>query len=157
MKTSHCLIALSTLATTLAALPDIVARTQQRTFYGVRVHDKVDAYLGIPYAKPPLGDLRFRPPQPLDISDEHTIVNATQFGPVCYQFRYKTVLGDNLAPTTPESEDCLSLNIFTPRGRPKSRLLPVLVWLYGGAFNEGGSSVPRRSFARLDITHAYLF
>jgi para-nitrobenzyl esterase len=66
------------------------------------------------------------------------------------------VLGDNLAPTTPESEDCLSLNIFTPRGQPKSKLLPVLVWLYGGAFNEGGSSVPCRSFARLDITHAYL-
>ncbi|GFF44552.1 cholinesterase [Aspergillus lentulus] len=154
MKTSHCLIALSTFATTLAALPDIVARTQQRTFYGVRVHDKVDAYLGIPYAKPPLGDLRFRPPQPLDIGDEHTIVNATQFGPVCYQFRYKTVLGDNLAPTTPESEDCLSLNIFTPRGRPKSRLLPVLVWLYGGAFNEGGSSVPLFNPTGLVANHA---
>ncbi|GIC93655.1 uncharacterized protein Aud_010143 [Aspergillus udagawae] len=142
MKTIHCLTALSLLAVTLEALPDIAARTRQGLFHGVQVHDKVDAYLGIPYAKPPIGDLRFRPPQPLDTGDEHTIVNATQFGPVCYQFRYKTVLGDNLAPTTPESEDCLSLNIFAPRARPKSKLLPVLVWLYGGAFNEGGASVP---------------
>ncbi|PKX90586.1 carboxylesterase family protein [Aspergillus novofumigatus IBT 16806] len=154
MKSILCLTALSMLAATLEALPDIVVRTQQRIFYGVTVHDKVDAYLGIPYAKPPLGDLRFRPPQPLDIDDDHTIVNATQFGPVCYQFRYKTVLGDNVAPTTPESEDCLSLNIFTPRGRPKSKLLPALVWLYGGAFNEGGSSVPLFNPTGLVANHA---
>ncbi|KAF7171978.1 hypothetical protein CNMCM5623_004237 [Aspergillus felis] len=142
MKTILCLTALSLLAATLEALPDIAARTHQGIFHGVRVHDKVDAFLGIPYAKPPIGNLRFRPPQPLDTGDEHTIVNATQFGPVCYQFRYRTVLGDNLAPTTPESEDCLSLNIFAPRARPRSKLLPVLVWLYGGAFNEGSSSAP---------------
>ncbi|RHZ58020.1 uncharacterized protein CDV56_107946 [Aspergillus thermomutatus] len=142
MKTIHCLTALSVFSATLA-LPEIAARTKQGVMHGVQVHGKVDAFLGIPYAKPPIGDLRFRPPQPLDDTGDNQIIrNATQFGPVCYQFRYKTVLGDNLAPTTPESEDCLSLNIFTPRARRASKLLPVLVWLYGGAFNEGGASVP---------------
>ncbi|KAF5861087.1 hypothetical protein ETB97_000598 [Aspergillus alliaceus] len=143
MKSIHCLTVLSLFHAVLGALAGVTAQTRQGTIYGVEVHDKVDAFLGIPYAKPPIGDLRFRPPEPLeDTHDLSAVRNATQFGPVCYQFRYRNVLGDNVAPTTPESEDCLTLNIFTPRPRSPSKLLPVLVWLYGGAFNEGGTSAP---------------
>ncbi|THC88075.1 hypothetical protein EYZ11_012476 [Aspergillus tanneri] len=140
MKTVHSLLFFSLFR---AVVGQPSAKSQQGIVHGIQVHNEVNAFLGIPYAKPPINDLRFRPPQPLeDAADDQIIRNATQFGPVCYQFRYQTVLADNLAPTSPESEDCLSLNIFTPRSRPESQLLPVLVWLYGGAFNEGGTSAP---------------
>ncbi|KAM0324793.1 hypothetical protein ACHAQA_007759 [Verticillium albo-atrum] len=84
------------------------------------------------------------PPQPLSAVDEHSrpVLHAIAFGPVCYQFNYRTVLGNLVLPTTDESEDCLSLNIFTPRQRKEERLLPVYIWSFGGAFGEGGGSVP---------------
>jgi carboxylesterase type B len=122
----------------------IIARTNQNIVYGVQVHENVKAFLGIPFAQPPIGSLCFRPPQPLQFlaQNKRTALNATSFGPVCYQSHYKTVLGDSLLPTTVESEDCLTLNIFVPRDVYHNRTkLPVFVWSYGGAFGEGGGSV----------------
>jgi carboxylesterase type B len=117
--------------------------TQQGCVQGTRLTDQVDAFLGIPYAQPPVGPLRFQPPQPLEPkSNTDGVLNASQYGPVCYQFHYRTVAGYSLFPTTPESEDCLTLNIFVPHNRDRGKLLPVFVWSYGGAFGEGGGSVP---------------
>lgn len=125
----------------------MIATTNQGPVRGIRAHREVDAFLGIPYAQPPVGKLRFEPPQPhgnRSLTGNGTVFNATRFGPVCYQFHYKTVLGDTLLETSGQSEDCLTLNIFAPRSKSGGRKgqLPVFVWSYGGAFGEGGGSMP---------------
>lgn len=130
---------------------EVLATTNQGVVRGISVHKDVNAYLGIPFAQPPIGSLRFMPPQPLtnaslSESGKH-IYNATKFGPVCYQFHYRTVMGDALAETSGQSEDCLTLNIFVPKRShsacsPRKKPLPVFVWSFGGAFGEGGGSMP---------------
>ncbi|EKG10577.1 Carboxylesterase type B [Macrophomina phaseolina MS6] len=95
---------------------------------------EVDQFLGIPYAQPPLGPLRFAPPAPYTLGSPRTITNATTYGPACLQDRA-------LEKSNGLSEDCLTLNIFRPatgHKRPQP-LLPVLVFIYGGA-NLGGQS-----------------
>jgi para-nitrobenzyl esterase len=87
-------------------------------------------FLDIPYAAPPTGNLRFRPPQPA--VPWPGIRNATQAGPACPQ------LG-----ASSESEDCLSLNVYTPaHTSPAARSghLPVMVWFYGGGYFQGSAS-----------------
>jgi para-nitrobenzyl esterase len=78
------------------------------------------SFLGIPYAQPPLGDLRWRPPQPVE--PWRDVRAADRFGPICPQFVGKEIRGD---------EDCLTVNVWRPRERPKGPL-PVMVWLTGG-------------------------
>jgi para-nitrobenzyl esterase len=89
----------------------------------------VDEYLGIPYAAPPVGPLRWRPPQAA--TRWHGIRAATKFAPHCPQ------------PATPfgrasTSENCLYLNVFRPAG-PRGHDLPVMVWIHGGGFVAGES------------------
>src|SRR5215469_10562212 len=86
-------------------------------------------YLGIPYAAPPSGPLRWRPPQPP--AHWHGIRTATQFTPHCPQ--PAGVFG-----RASTSENCLYLNVFAPLSHPDSRL-PVMVWIHGGAFVGGES------------------
>jgi para-nitrobenzyl esterase len=91
-----------------------------------------DEYLGIPYAVPPVGNLRWRPPRPF--GRWHGVFQATQFGNSCPQ-------PDGFGGTS-GSEDCLTLNIYTPRGKKnqnKHHGLPVMVWIHGGALVTGGS------------------
>ncbi|EIW71100.1 hypothetical protein TREMEDRAFT_60040 [Tremella mesenterica DSM 1558] len=91
---------------------------------------KQDVYLGIPYAQPPVGDLRFRPPQPKTFTTSS--FNATAQPPGCIQIN-STFIGSYGI-----SEDCLYLNVFTPEGwGPQSPPLPVMVWVYGGSFQVG--------------------
>lgn len=121
-----------------------IARTKQGIYRGTQIDEKVEAFLGVPYAEPPVGDRRFHPavpPIPADAND-CSITDATGFGPVCWQFHYRTVMLNNTMETTPQSEDCLNANVFIPRQRSESELLPVLLWSYGGAFSEGGGSMP---------------
>jgi para-nitrobenzyl esterase len=95
-------------------------------------HDGMRSFLGVPYAKPPVGELRWRPPQsPAAWSG---IRDALQFGAECMQGR---------RGTTPAgmSEDCLFLNIWVP-AKPRHRHLPVLVWVHGGAFKVGSAGQP---------------
>jgi para-nitrobenzyl esterase len=86
-------------------------------------------FLGIPYAKPPLGTLRFAAPQPAPGWSGTRV--ATQFGPSCVQ------PASSLSAPGPQSEDCLTLNVYAPSSGGK---LPVMVFIHGGAFVAGGSS-----------------
>ncbi|MFW9943080.1 MAG: carboxylesterase/lipase family protein [Candidatus Thorarchaeota archaeon] len=102
--------------------------------------DNYQSFLGIPYAKPPIGDLRFEEPQILDQWDD--IKDATKFRPIAYQ---------NHQDTPPlnheESEDCLYLNVWTPSADNKER--PVMFWIHGGAFLTGGNIRARFNGAML--------
>ncbi|XP_019754592.2 juvenile hormone esterase [Dendroctonus ponderosae] len=91
-------------------------------------------FQGIPYAVPPLGKLRFKDPIPY--KKWTGILNATQFGSNCVEMRLRqmtyTIIGQ---------EDCLYLNVYTPQNPHAIRkLLPVMVWVYGGFFREGSAS-----------------
>jgi para-nitrobenzyl esterase len=96
------------------------------------VHDgSADEWRGVPYARPPVGNLRWRPPAPAQPwSGERS---ATQFGPPCAQPDY----GDQGLIGTAGSEDCLYLNVFAPRGASPSSRLPVMVHLHGGGNSVG--------------------
>ncbi|KAJ7144526.1 esterase 1 [Mycena epipterygia] len=87
---------------------------------------------GIPYAEPPVGDLRFRLPV-LKTSLGVDTFDATEFGLACLQSPPNT--------KTPSSEDCLTVNVIRPAGLSAHELLPVLVWVHGGAFEGGASSL----------------
>src|SRR5262249_2609056 len=102
-----------------AAAP--VAVTESGLLRG-KTRDKVDEFLGVPYAAPPVGNLRWMPPQPF--GKWPGIFQATQFGNVCPQADGDAVTG---------SEDCLFLNVYAPHARKKrGPLLPVMVWIHGG-------------------------
>ncbi|CCX15899.1 Similar to Cholinesterase; acc. no. O62760 [Pyronema omphalodes CBS 100304] len=105
----------------------------------------VSAYLGIPFAAPPIGELRFQKPQKPNRS-QHTI-NATKFSKACIQFQYKTPVVVKLGGEIPESdqsEDCLYLNIWTPAGRRRERNrkgLATMLWIHGGGYGEGTAGI----------------
>jgi para-nitrobenzyl esterase len=89
-----------------------------------------DQFLGIPYAAPPVGPLRWRPPQPP--APWHGIRDATAYAPHCPQ-------PASFFGVASTSENCLYLNVFRPAGRVGARNLPVMVWIHGGALVVGES------------------
>jgi para-nitrobenzyl esterase len=95
----------------------------------------VNQYLGIPYAAPPLGTLRWTPPQ--SFGKWHGVFQATQFGSECPQTGFLGI--------PPFSENCLFLNVYTPKqkysGRGDDKGLPVMVWIHGGSLVGGGGNL----------------
>jgi para-nitrobenzyl esterase len=96
----------------------------------------VAAFTGIPFAQSPVGALRWRPPQAP--TAWHDIRAAVSYGPDCMQVPFP---GDAAPLGVTPAEDCLYLNVWTP-ARFAGRKLPVMVWIYGGGFVNGGSSPP---------------
>lgn len=109
-----------------------VVAVEQGRLQGLPV-DGGASFRGIPFAAPPVGTLRWRPPAPAPARPWHGVRDATRFGLPCAQ----PDLGWNGVKTTGSSEDCLTLNIWAPS---KAHGLPVMVWIHGGAF-QGGSGV----------------
>ena len=111
-------------------------RTTHGTVIGVR-NGPTECFLGIPYAAAPIGELRWKAPQPP--SDWTGVRQATQFGPACLQLRAPRA-PESCLVDRPMSEDCLTLNIWRPTQREDGPL-PVMVWFHGGAFRLGGTSL----------------
>ncbi|XP_058383827.1 liver carboxylesterase-like isoform X2 [Diceros bicornis minor] len=104
----------------------------------------VAVFLGVPFAKPPLGPLRFAPPQPAE--PWHFVKNTTSYPPMCSQDPVVGQMSSDLDTNRKEkilfefSEDCLYLNIYTPADLTKKSRLPVMVWIHGGGLIIGGAS-----------------
>ncbi|KAI1788850.1 alpha/beta-hydrolase [Ganoderma leucocontextum] len=112
----------------------------------------ISKFWGIPYVKPPTGDLRFRLPVPNDAyTGTHQV---TAYGPSCPQLSSSLstnvlalplttilfVLAKWSRPVSSENEDCLTVNVIAPAGTKQDAKLPVAVWIHGGGFSSGGSS-----------------
>ena len=117
------------------------AKTEQGKVHGKTINDgKVRAFLGLPYAAPPVGELRWKAPQPpIKWKGER---DATMFGTHCAQGR---VFEDMIFQDAGPSEDCLFLNVYTPADAKDKSKLPVMFWIHGGGYAGGASSEPRHN------------
>jgi para-nitrobenzyl esterase len=133
MKRTSCLtLALSlvfalvqTAAAQAPATDPVLVEIDSGIVHGAASGDVI-SFKGIPYAAPPVGDLRWRAPQP--VKHWRDVRDASKFGPECPQT-------DNV----PKSEDCLTLNVWRPAATTGP--LPVMVWIYGGALVHGQTSL----------------
>jgi para-nitrobenzyl esterase len=116
-----------------AAADPLVARIEGGLVRG-RIQRGVIAFKGIPYAAPPVGALRWAPPQP--VRAWNGVRPAFAYGSDCMQVPFP---GDAAPERTVPKENCLYLNVWRPRG-VSAHNLPVMVWIYGGGFVNGGTS-----------------
>jgi len=126
------------------AASDCTVKTRYGTFNGFVDKNGVKTWLGIPYAQPPVGKLRWQPTQPLKPSNKTR--DAKNFGASAVQ----AIDEIEKASANPQSEDCLTLNIWT-RGNGKNK--PVMFFIHGGSFMAGGSSEPLQNGSNLAAAH----
>jgi para-nitrobenzyl esterase len=122
----------------LLPAPALAAIEQAKTTAGTvegEVVDGISEFKGIPFAAPPVGDLRWKAPQP-PVSWKG-VKKTIAFGPACMQGAILAQMGS----TAPASEDCLYIDVWTPAHAAGDKL-PVIAWIYGGGFNSGATSVP---------------
>jgi len=139
-----CALAVAGLALGLSTpvhADSLTVKTEQGKVHGKTINDgKVKAFLGLPYAAPPVGDLRWKAPQPpAKWKGER---DAAKFGAHCAQGR---VFDDMIFQDGEASEDCLFLNVYTPSDAKDKSKLPVMFWIHGGGYSGGASSEPRHN------------
>lgn len=136
------LSSLTSIAITAAATTSEQVRVEQGLLAGTNgTSPDIRVYRGIPYAAPPVGDLRWKAPQPP--ASWQGVRQATEFSNACWQMPYPPAAAIYQSKLPPLNEDCLYLNIWTPAKSAKDRL-PVMVWIHGGGFTRGTAN-----------THAY--
>lgn len=170
MRSTYSLSVLLAALSTAAAFPTdgrhasfLAVNTSSGVFepYFAQQQPEVAAFLDIPYAEPPVGDLRFAPP----VAKSHSgnkVVKATNLPGGCFQYMASNFRGTiTSGPVTAAefqrgdfsntTEDCLRLSVFAPKGRTVNSLsharasreaLPVIVWIHGGGFSFGGTNTP---------------
>ena len=143
---------------TTAQQPRVV-RVDSGELQGV-LDDGVVSYKGIPFAAPPVGDLRWRPPQPA--AAWTGVRQAAEFGADCMQVRFGPPPPASGTPPAPSarpspaasaerapSEDCLFVNVWSPASAAPGAKVPVMFWIYGGGFVFGSSALPNTSGTQL--------
>ncbi|KAH6629592.1 Alpha/Beta hydrolase protein [Boeremia exigua] len=159
LKVSQLIALLSTLAQchpTSGGHKELLVHTGSFTVQGVAWPNSTDVSFwgNIPYAEPPIGELRFRPP--VTKSATNKTIDGSWFGPSCIQYSngQKTVYSEYLkgfllTPGQVQSEDCLTLNVWAPSKKRASEKLPVMIWIHGGGFTSGGAASPYKYGDRL--------
>jgi para-nitrobenzyl esterase len=129
--------AIGLMALALAAATPALAEITEASVTGGKIAgtavDGLGEFKGIPFAAPPVGDLRWKAPQP--VKPWTGVKQTTHFGDACMQGGG----GGGAGKGIPYSEDCLYLDVWTPAKSPSDKL-PVIVWIYGGGFNAGATS-----------------
>src|SRR5580698_7722548 len=119
----------------------LTVKTVEGKVEGKTINDgKVKAFLGLPYAAPPVGDLRWKAPEPA--AKWKGKRDASKFGAHCAQ---NHVFDDMVFQGPPPSEDCLFLNVYAPADATNKSKLPVMFWIHGGGYSGGGSDEPRHN------------
>ena len=119
----------------------LTVKTEQGKVHGKFINAKqVRAFLGIPYAAPPVGDLRWRPPEAP--AGWKGVRESTEYGRRCMQGH---LFSDMIFQDSGPSEDCLYLNVFTPAKAKHDSKLPVMFWIHGGGYQAGSASEPRHN------------
>ena len=113
----------------------LAAKTRTGTYVGKADDNKVVSWKGIPYAKQPVGDLRWRAPE--EREDDDKVYEAYYFGHSSIQVE----ANDEISSLYPQGEDCLNLNIWNNR-TDSSTKKPIMVWIHGGGFIQGGTCDP---------------
>jgi len=140
---TFCALAIAGLAFGLAAhahADSLTIKTAQGKAHGKTINDgKVRAFLGLPFAAPPVGDLRWKAPEPP--ANWKGVRDATRYGARCMQ---APIYIDMVFQDSGPSEDCLFLNVFAPAAKGSGKL-PVMFWIHGGGYAAGSASEPRHN------------
>ena len=131
------LVALLGVSSAHGALTSDQVKTTNGVVEGAKSNSGIRMFRGIPFAAPPVGDLRWKAPQP--VKDWTGVRSATEFGPNCMQ---RPIYGNMGFRNPTMSEDCLYLNVWTP-AQSGAQKLPVLVYFFGGGLQAGDGSEPR--------------